>query len=69
MKIAFIGLGNMGHPMAKNIIKAGYEVYVYDRKPGLAEELVELGATESLSLEQTLDNADVVCTSPRALLK
>ena len=63
MKIAFIGLGNMGHPMAKNIIKAGYEVYVYDRKPGLAEELVKLGATESLSLEQTLDNADVVCTS------
>ena len=63
MKIGFIGLGNMGHPMAKNIIKAGHDVRVYDRRAGLAAELIELGATESLSLEQTVDDADVVCTS------
>ena len=31
-KIGFIGLGIMGRPMAINLVKAGYEVHVYDRK-------------------------------------
>ena len=33
MKIAFIGLGNMGGPMAANLVKAGYEVNSYDIIP------------------------------------
>ena len=33
MKIAFIGLGIMGKPMAKNLIKAGHELFVFDRNP------------------------------------
>mgnify|MGYP002517093808 CR=1 FL=1 len=32
MKIGLIGLGIMGRPMAINLVKAGYEVHVYDRK-------------------------------------
>ena len=32
MKIGFIGLGIMGKPMAKNLLKAGYEVWVHNRK-------------------------------------
>ena len=45
MKIGFIGLGVMGRPMAKNLIKAGYELLVYDRVEAAVEELVQAGAT------------------------
>ncbi len=38
-KIGFIGLGNMGLPMAKNLIKAGYELQVYNRTAAKADEL------------------------------
>ncbi|WP_419800980.1 NAD(P)-dependent oxidoreductase [Mucilaginibacter sp.] len=38
-KIGFIGLGNMGLPMAKNLIKAGYNLQVYNRRAVKAEEL------------------------------
>ena len=44
MKIGFIGLGNMGSGMAKNLLKAGHEVTVYNRTPARAQPLVELGA-------------------------
>lgn len=37
--IAFIGLGIMGLPMAKNLISAGFNVTGYNRSPGKAEEL------------------------------
>lgn len=39
MKIGFIGLGIMGKPMAKNLLKAGYEVRVNNRSKGPMEEL------------------------------
>jgi 3-hydroxyisobutyrate dehydrogenase-like beta-hydroxyacid dehydrogenase len=44
MKIGFIGLGNMGSPMALNLIKAGHELTVYNRTIEKAESLVEQGA-------------------------
>ena len=44
MKIGFIGLGVMGKPMAKNLVKAGYKLVVYDVKQERVEELVALGA-------------------------
>ena len=44
MKVGFIGLGHMGAPMAANLIKAGYEVTVYNRSPEKAEVLVKAGA-------------------------
>ncbi|HEY0526219.1 MAG TPA: NAD(P)-dependent oxidoreductase [Stellaceae bacterium] len=39
MEIGFLGLGNMGLPMARNLLKAGHAVTVYNRSPGKAEEL------------------------------
>ena len=63
MKIGFVGLGNMGHPMAKNIIKAGYEVHIYDLRSELGIDLIELGAIEGASIKDIAVDADVVCTS------
>lgn len=46
MKIVFIGVGNMGKPMAANLVKGGHEVYLYDAKPSLASSVArEIGAT------------------------
>lgn len=44
MNIGFIGLGIMGKPMAKNLINAGYELWVNNLQPGPVEELAALGA-------------------------
>jgi 3-hydroxyisobutyrate dehydrogenase len=43
-RIGFIGLGNMGGPMAKNIAKAGYPLVVFDLRKELAADLVKEGA-------------------------
>ena len=45
MKIGFIGLGIMGKPMAKNLLKAGYSLVVNDLNPNAVDELVSCGAT------------------------
>jgi len=42
--VAVIGLGRMGQPIARNLLKAGYEVVVYNRTPEKAEALVSEGA-------------------------
>jgi 3-hydroxyisobutyrate dehydrogenase-like beta-hydroxyacid dehydrogenase len=44
MKIGFIGLGHMGAAMARNLLKAGHEVTVWNRSPGKADQLVAEGA-------------------------
>ena len=44
MKVGFIGLGIMGKPMARNLIKAGYQLTVYDIVPELIAELEASGA-------------------------
>lgn len=44
MNIGFIGLGIMGKPMAKNLLKAGYQLTVTDHNPAVAEEFVAAGA-------------------------
>lgn len=44
MKVGFIGLGNMGSPMAGSLIKAGHEVTVYNRTRAKAEPLIDQGA-------------------------
>lgn len=45
MKVGFIGLGNMGRAMARNLLKAGHEVIAYNRTRARAEELAREGAT------------------------
>ena len=44
MKLGFIGLGAMGAPMARNLLKAGHEVAVWNRSPGRVDPLVEVGS-------------------------
>ncbi len=41
--IGFIGPGNMGHPIAANLLKAGFKVHVYNRSAAKAKPLVEQG--------------------------
>lgn len=49
MHIAFLGLGGMGQPMASNLLKAGYDVTVWNRSPEPAQKLAEQGATVAAS--------------------
>jgi 3-hydroxyisobutyrate dehydrogenase-like beta-hydroxyacid dehydrogenase len=61
--IFFIGLGNMGYPMAANLLKAGYPLTVFDRVKDKAMDLLEQGAHWAPSSHQGMANADVVMTS------
>lgn len=51
MRIGMIGLGIMGKPMAKNLLKAGYDLTVTNRNKATAEELVALGAKATSNIE------------------
>ena len=44
MKVGFLGLGIMGRPMAKNLLKAGHELMVFDFNQAAVDELVAAGA-------------------------
>lgn len=58
--IAFIGLGNMGGPMATNLVKAGHEVTVFDLVPSQVAKLVEAGAKQADSAKVAAQNAEFV---------
>ena len=58
MKIGFIGLGNMGGPMARNLIKAGHQLTVSDLSQSAVAGLVEAGATAAASIAE-LARSDV----------
>ncbi|MEF1291383.1 NAD(P)-binding domain-containing protein, partial [Vibrio sp. M260118] len=58
--IAFIGLGNMGAPMALNLVSAGFNVQVYDLVESLTKPLTEAGAKVCDSLKNVAEGADVV---------
>lgn len=60
--IAFIGLGTMGLPMAENLLRKSYQVIVYNRTPGKARQLLELGAEEAATPLAAARVADVVLT-------
>ena len=60
MKIAFIGLGNMGSPMAGHLIKAGHEVTVWNRSREKAEPLKADGAKVATSLGEAAKDAEIV---------
>lgn len=61
--VAFIGLGNMGNPMAMNLLKKGYALSVFDMNPAAAANLVAAGAKGAASAAEAIANADVVFTS------
>lgn len=60
MKIAFIGVGNMGSPMAANLVKAGFTVSVYDLSAAAVEATVKLGAHKASSIADCVKDKDVV---------
>ena len=61
MKVGFIGLGNMGSGMARNLLKAGHEVTAYNRTPEKVKALVEQGAREGANVADAC-KSDVVIT-------
>jgi 3-hydroxyisobutyrate dehydrogenase-like beta-hydroxyacid dehydrogenase len=62
MKVGFIGLGNMGLPMARNLLRAGHCVTVHNRTPGRAEQLAGDGAAVAGSAAEAARGAEVVVT-------
>lgn len=62
MKIGFIGLGIMGKPMAKNLIKAGYSLVVYDIVKEAVAEVVAAGAEEGFSPKDVAERSDIIIT-------
>ncbi|MGA2171084.1 MAG: NAD(P)-dependent oxidoreductase [Terracidiphilus sp.] len=63
MKIAFLGLGKMGLPMARRLLEAGHELTVWNRSPERAEALVAAGATLAGSPAEAAQTANAVLTS------
>jgi len=61
-KVTFIGLGNMGGPMASNLLKAGHEVTVFDLSKAAVEALVTEGARTADSARAAADGAECVIT-------
>ncbi|MFC5458880.1 3-hydroxyisobutyrate dehydrogenase [Massilia niabensis] len=58
--IAFIGLGNMGGPMALNLLKAGHTLSVFDLSPAALKTLADAGAAVAASANAAVTDADVI---------
>ncbi|MBG0783631.1 MAG: NAD-binding protein [Anaerolineaceae bacterium] len=63
MKIGYIGLGLMGKPMARNLMKAGYQLVVHNRSRASVKELVAEGAEEAFSPAEVAEKVDVIFTN------
>ncbi len=63
ISIGFVGLGNMGNPMAMNILKKGFALSVFDLNTQAMRNLVEAGAKGAASAAEVIANADVLFTS------
>lgn len=61
-KIGFIGLGIMGRPMAKNLVKAGYEVTAYDLHEEAVNDVAAAGGKAAHNIAEAVRDADVVIT-------
>ena len=63
MKVGFVGLGNMGNPMASNLIKAGHQLTVHDLRREAATNLLEMGANWVDAPKDVVPGNEVVFTS------
>lgn len=61
--LGYIGLGLMGKPMARNLLKAGFKVVVHNRSRGAVDELVAEGALEAQSPKEIAQQVDIVFTN------
>ena len=62
MKVAFIGMGTMGAPMALNILKAGHEVTVHNRTRQREEPVADAGAGRAASPKEAASGSEIVIT-------
>ena len=62
IKVGYVGLGNMGLPMTRNLIAAGFDVQVRSRSKGPVAQAVAAGATEAAGLADLAAACDLVCT-------
>lgn len=62
-RIGYIGLGLMGAPMARNLLKAGFEVVVHNRSRAIVYQLVSEGAIAANSPREVAAQVEVVCTN------
>ena len=60
MKVGFIGLGIMGKPMSKNLVKAGHELVVFDFNEAAVKELADMGAVAAKSSADVAGQCDAV---------
>ena len=61
--IGFIGLGNMGGPMASRLAAAGYDVIAYDLNPEAIQRAVDAGCTAAASAAECAEGVDMLMTS------
>ena len=61
-KVGWIGLGNMGNPMSRNLIKAGHEVTVWNRTKAKAQEVLDAGAKWADSPKEAAEQCDIIFT-------
>ena len=60
MQVGFIGLGNIGMPMAKTLLAAGFDLTVYNRSRGKVEVMIALGAKGASSLAEIVETTDTL---------
>ena len=63
LSVGFIGVGNMGNPMAYNVLKASFPMTVFDTNPAAMKNLVDAGARAAKSAREVVDNSEIVLTS------
>jgi len=63
ISVGFIGVGNMGNPMAGNVLKAGFPMAVFDLNPKAMENLVQAGARRAGSAREVVEQSEIVLTS------
>src|SRR5499427_8914511 len=62
VRIGFIGVGTMGLPMAKNLLKKGFAVTAYDANPKAVQAAVDAGMAGAASTAEAVATADLVIT-------
>ncbi len=62
MKIGFIGLGIMGKPMSRNLLKAGYQLVIMDRNSAVLDEVAAAGAEVAATPRAVAEQTDIIIT-------
>src|ERR671910_680184 len=63
VSVGFIGVGNMGNPMAYNVRKAGFPMVVFDKNAQAMENLLQAGAQGAASAREVVERSEITLTS------